>query len=157
MTQTSPATAPSWRTRLKTARRRSIKAVGKRLIRGLANFLGRQSLIGDTPVLDSAHFPFLQSFTGNWQAIRAEAEHILTFREAIPAFQEISPDQVRIATGKNWRTWKPFPICKPPGSRSSAPAITSPPIAASARASSAPISALSFPRTPKPAASASAT
>ena len=105
MTQTSPATAPSWRTRLKTARRRSIKAVGKRLIRGLANFLGRQSLIGDTPVLDSAHFPFLQSFTGNWQAIRAEAEHILTFREAIPAFQEISPDQVRIATGKNWRTF----------------------------------------------------
>ena len=58
-----------------------------------------------TPMLDNRHFPFLQTFTDNWETIRDEVEGILKFREAVPAFQEISPDQKRIATGKNWRTF----------------------------------------------------
>jgi len=37
--------------------------------------------------------------------IRDEVIEILKHREAIPAFQEVSPDQKRISKGKNWRTF----------------------------------------------------
>lgn len=102
----APNTVPkTWTARFKKARRRRVKRYGKNLIRGLANFLGRQSLVGDAPVLDMAHFPFLKTFPENWKAIHAEITEILKHREAIPVFQEVSPDQMRIAKGTNWRTF----------------------------------------------------
>lgn len=91
--------------RFKKARRKRIKKFGKNLIRRLANFLGRQSLVGDAPVLDSRHFPFLKTFTGDWQAIKAEVTEILKHREAIPLFQDVSADQMKISKGNNWRTF----------------------------------------------------
>lgn len=91
--------------RLRKARRRYVKNTGKYLIRKLASFLGQQSAVGDLPVLDSKHFPFLKDFTDNWQAILAEVQEILKHREAIPVFQDVSPDQMRISKGRNWRTF----------------------------------------------------
>ena len=91
--------------RFKKARRKHVKIWGRSITRRLANFLGRQSLVGDKPVLDSKHFPFLVSFTDNWETIRAEAVEILKHREAIPAFHDISPDQKKISKGTNWRTF----------------------------------------------------
>ena len=61
--------------------------------------------MGDTPVLDTKHFPFLANFTDTWETIRDEAIVILKHREAIPAFQEVSPDQKKISKGTNWRTF----------------------------------------------------
>jgi beta-hydroxylase len=91
--------------RFKKARRKKVKIWGRSLTRNLANFLGRQSLVGDTPVLNSNHFPFLATFTENWETIRAEVKEILKHREAIPAFHDISPDQKKISVGTNWRTF----------------------------------------------------
>jgi ornithine lipid ester-linked acyl 2-hydroxylase len=105
MTGTGKTPVSTWQQRFKKARRKRVKSFGKRLIRGLADFLGRQSTVGDTPVLDSKHFPFLKSFTSNWQQVLFEAREILKHREAIPAFQEISPDQKRISKDTNWRTF----------------------------------------------------
>ena len=96
---------PSRLQRFRKARRKRVKRFGKKLTRGLADFLGRQSLVGDAPVLDSKHFPFLGMFAANWPAIHAEVLQILKHREAIPVFQDISPDQMRIAKGANWRTF----------------------------------------------------
>ena len=98
-------TGPKWRQRFRKARRRRIKRHGKQFIRGLADFLGRQSKVGDAPVLDSKHFPFLKSFTDNWRPMLAEVNEILKHREAIPVFQDVSPDQMRISKGTNWRTF----------------------------------------------------
>ena len=95
MAQTSADQDLSWAKRFKQERRRRIKRAGKRLTRALGDFLGRQSLVGDTPILDNKHFPFLESFTDNWETIRAELEKILVHREAIPGFQDVSPDQYR--------------------------------------------------------------
>ena len=81
-----------------------MKRYGKRFIRGLADFLARQSLVGDAPVLDSKQFPFLKPLIDNWQDIRKEVEAIL-HREAVPTFQDVSPDQMRIAKGTSWRTF----------------------------------------------------
>jgi beta-hydroxylase len=90
---------------LKQFRRRAVKTLGKKLTRNLADFLGRQSLVGDTPIIDDRLFPFLEAFRQEWRAIRDEVTAILAHRDAIPAFQEVSPDQYRISTGKNWRTF----------------------------------------------------
>ena len=91
--------------RFRRARRKFVKNAGRSLTRRLANFLGRQSLVEDQPIVPAHHFPFLQNFTGNWQTIQREAREILRHRDAIPAFQEISPDQHKLATGKNWLTF----------------------------------------------------
>lgn len=91
--------------RLKQERRKRVKRFGKRLIRRLGGFIGRQSLVGDAPVMESRHFPFLQQFTDNWETIRDEVAEILKHREQIPLFQEVSSDQKRIAKGDNWRTF----------------------------------------------------
>ena len=105
MTDTSAGADESWFTRFKKSRRRWVKRSGKRLIRRLAHFLGRQSLVGDMPLHDLKDFPELKPFVANWQVIRDEAREILKHRDAIPAFQDVSPDQMRIATGNNWRTF----------------------------------------------------
>jgi beta-hydroxylase len=105
MADTGAPTDLTFGEKLKKKRRKRIKHFGRWVIRSLGHFLGRQSLVGDTPVLDNAHFPFLKTFTDNWEVIRGEALEILKYREAVPAFQEVSPDQKRIATGKNWRTF----------------------------------------------------
>src|SRR5262245_7193529 len=91
--------------KLKKQRRKKVKKFGKDFIRGLANFLGRQSLVGDMPIHDNRDFPFLKPFVDNWQGMRDEVREILKHREAVPLFQEVSPDQRRIAKGNNWRTF----------------------------------------------------
>jgi ornithine lipid ester-linked acyl 2-hydroxylase len=91
--------------RFKAIRRKYVKRYGRRLIRRLASFLGSQSSVGNQPVIDSSHFPFLNDFTNNWQTIEAEVRQILKHREDIPLFHEISKDQMRISTGNNWRTF----------------------------------------------------
>jgi aspartyl/asparaginyl beta-hydroxylase (cupin superfamily) len=91
--------------RFKDARRKRIKRFGKDFIRGLADFLGRQSLVGDIPIYDNALFPHLKPFVAHWREIRSEVVEILKHREAIPAFQEVSPDQMKISKGNNWRTF----------------------------------------------------
>jgi ornithine lipid ester-linked acyl 2-hydroxylase len=100
-----PENAGSLGARFATFRRRRIKKVGKSFIRGLAGFLGRQSLVGDTPIVSASHFPALKQFERQWRDIHAELQAILQHRDAIPLFQDVSPDQKRIAKGQNWRTF----------------------------------------------------
>ena len=84
--------------------RKFVKKNGKRLVRGIAGVQSRASLVPDTPKLSNDHFDFLQSFVENWETIRDEAKAILAFRDDIPGFQDISPDQYRLAKGNNWKT-----------------------------------------------------
>ncbi len=91
--------------RFRQFRRRHVKKWGKRLVRGASDFLASQSLIKDVPVFDNALFPFLDVLEDNWRLIREELENVLQDRDKIPAFQEISPDQKRIAFGDRWKTF----------------------------------------------------
>ena len=86
-------------------RRRAIYTTGEKFTRRVTRFFSSQSLVPNTPYIDNSTFPFLQMFTDNWEKICDEAREILKNREAVPAFQEVSPDQNLIATGKNWRTF----------------------------------------------------
>ncbi len=96
---------PSLLNRLKKQKRRTIKRTGKRLMALMSGIIARQSLVGDEPVLDNRHFPYLEPLTANWQAIRDEVREILKHREAVPAFQEVSHDQKRISKDDSWRTF----------------------------------------------------
>ena len=89
---------------LKGPVRRRVKRYGKRLTRWVAAYQARQGLVPDTPFVDTGHFPFLKEFEDRWEEIQAEAREVLKFREYIPGFQEVSPDQYRIATADNWKT-----------------------------------------------------
>jgi len=90
---------------LSNPRRAFIKKTGKKLVRKIAAFQSKQSIVPDTPTIDNSYFPFLKEFTENWEIIQAEAQEVLKFREAIPGFQEISPDQYRLAKEQNWKTF----------------------------------------------------
>jgi len=85
--------------------RKRVKRLGKRLTRWMARHQARVSLVPDAPFLDAERFPSLAPFEENWREIEAEARGVLRHREAIPGFEDISPDQYRIATERNWRTF----------------------------------------------------
>jgi beta-hydroxylase len=90
---------------LRRRRRKVIKKFGKNLIRRLSGFLGRQSLVGDEPVMPADQFEWTKPLEANWRAIRAELDEVLVDREKLPSFHEISPDQDRISKGDNWKTY----------------------------------------------------
>jgi aspartyl/asparaginyl beta-hydroxylase (cupin superfamily) len=90
---------------LKNKRRKFVKETGRSITRRLGDLLGRQSIVGDTPIVSNHHFPFLREFESKWEVIRREVEQVLEHRDAIPAFHDVSPDQHKISSGKNWRTF----------------------------------------------------
>jgi beta-hydroxylase len=93
---------------LRRPMRRRVKRFGKRLMRRVAEYQARQGLVPDAPFLDPALFPFLKEFEDRWEEMRDEAAEIVKLREHIPGFQDISPDQYRIATANNWKTFVLF-------------------------------------------------
>ncbi|MEM8950183.1 MAG: aspartyl/asparaginyl beta-hydroxylase domain-containing protein [Pseudomonadota bacterium] len=90
---------------LKRRRRRLVKQTGKTFIRSMSDFLGRQSLVPDTPVLDPSQFAFTRTLEANWETVCDEARAILKHRESIPSFDQVSPDQKRISKNGSWRTF----------------------------------------------------
>jgi len=93
---------------LRKGRRAFVKKNGKKLLRAMAKVQAKSSKVPDTPKIGNEHFDFLASFTENWETIRDEAREVLKYREQIPGFQEISPDQYRLAKGQNWKTFVLF-------------------------------------------------
>lgn len=104
----SAETIPVKPATLKKPVRAFVKRNGKRLMRAVAKVQSAQSRVPDTPVIANTHFDFLDELADNWEIIREEAQAVLKFREAIPGFQDISPDQYRLATEQNWKTFVLF-------------------------------------------------
>ncbi len=78
---------------------------GRKLRKLIAGLQSRQSLIGDTPVLDTAHFPEFKVLEQNWRDILGEVREILKFREQVPKFHEVSAYQKKISKDDDWRTF----------------------------------------------------
>jgi len=93
---------------LKNPRRAFIKKTGKKLVRKIAKIQSGQSKVPDTPKIANEHFPFLKEFTDNWEIIQGEVKEVLKYKDAIPGFHEISPDQYRLSTEQNWKTFVLF-------------------------------------------------
>jgi len=91
--------------RFKKYRRKKIKKYGKKLIYGLERTLSKASLVENKPFAETTEFPQLLEIEKNWEKILDEVRVILQQREAIPGFQEVSPDQHKLAIDGNWRTF----------------------------------------------------
>ncbi len=85
-------------------RRKIVKKSGRFLFRLLAQFIRGQSLIGVQPVVDKSVFPWVKELEANWREIQSELSQVLTDRDTLPSFHQVSPDQKRISTGDNWKT-----------------------------------------------------
>ena len=89
----------------KTYAHRKLMRLGRRFRSKIAGFQSRQSLIGDTPVVDKTHFPEFKVLEENWRDVLDEVRQILKFRDQIPKFHEVSVDQKNISRGDQWRTF----------------------------------------------------
>ncbi len=95
----------SWLQEFRAYRRKWFKKRGKRILRTLFSYLGKQSLVGNPPVFDATKFPWAMELEKNFDVIHRELQGVLAMREYIPFFHELSPDQQKISKGENWRTF----------------------------------------------------
>ncbi|WP_284943854.1 aspartyl/asparaginyl beta-hydroxylase domain-containing protein [Acidisoma cladoniae] len=65
----------------------------------------RCSKVGNPPVYDLATFPWAYQIEREWQAIRTELDHVLTRKNELPAFSDISTDVATISTDQGWKTF----------------------------------------------------
>ncbi|MEP3654932.1 MAG: aspartyl/asparaginyl beta-hydroxylase domain-containing protein [Litorimonas sp.] len=82
-----------------------IVRAGKRLRKRINPYIKRHSKVGNTPILDRQHFPWLTTLEDNWEVMRKEAEEILKYRDAIPSLSDISPDHAKLDDEKKWRSY----------------------------------------------------
>lgn len=90
---------------IRDPRRGTVKLLKKKARPAFNRVLARYSEVGDPATFDPALFPFTARLEANWRVIRRELEGVLAHRNAIPAFQDISPDQSRISKGDSWKTF----------------------------------------------------
>ncbi|MFU8813703.1 MAG: aspartyl/asparaginyl beta-hydroxylase domain-containing protein, partial [Pseudomonadales bacterium] len=93
--------------------RRMVIQTGKRVLRRVGQFQARHSLVGTTPVLDNAEFPWVAELEQGTAHIQAELDTVLGRIDDIPAFHQLSPDQHRISKGNNWKTYAFYIFGKP--------------------------------------------
>lgn len=83
-----------------------IYGIGERVIRQLERLIGRYSLIGNTPFFEREQFDWVPELEANWQAIRQELNELLKYRDQLPNFQDISPDQAYNTSQDDlWKTY----------------------------------------------------
>ncbi|MGZ6705352.1 MAG: aspartyl/asparaginyl beta-hydroxylase domain-containing protein [Solirubrobacteraceae bacterium] len=78
---------------------------GVHVFEPVERWIGRRSPVGDTPFYDAAQFPWAAELEAHWREIRAELDAVLADRGAIPAFQDISVDQVDLSSDDRWKTY----------------------------------------------------
>jgi len=82
----------------------------------------KYSKVGNPPIYDNAVFPWTQTIERDWRAIRAELDRVLTRKDDLPGFHELSTDVAVISQDRGWKT---FFLCgyvsAPPTTSSCAP------------------------------------
>ena len=67
--------------------------------------ISKGSAVGDPPVFDADVFPWAKRLEDGWREVRQEVDALMRFRDRLPAFKEISPDQARIARDRAWKSY----------------------------------------------------
>ena len=63
------------------------------------------SKVGNPPIYDNAVFPWSKLIERDWRAIRAELDHVLTRKDDLPGFHELSTDVAVISQDLSWKTF----------------------------------------------------
>lgn len=78
--------------------------VGERILAPIERWIGRRSLVGNEAFLPQERFPWIAQIERNADVIRAELAGLLSDRDALPNFQDISRDQIYITQDDRWKT-----------------------------------------------------
>jgi aspartyl/asparaginyl beta-hydroxylase (cupin superfamily) len=65
----------------------------------------KYSKVDNPPIYDNAVFPWTQAIEREWRAIRAELDHVLTRKDDLPGFHELSTDVAVISRDRGWKTF----------------------------------------------------
>jgi ornithine lipid ester-linked acyl 2-hydroxylase len=90
---------------LKEKYRQWIIREGEKAIRRVEGYIGRNSLVGDTPFIATDHFSWVPEVEAQWQAVRQELDVLLEKVDQLPNFQDISRDQYAVTTDNLWKTY----------------------------------------------------
>lgn len=64
-----------------------------------------QSKVGNPPIYDKSVFPWIGEIERDWRAIRGELDVVLTRKNDLPGFHEISSDVAVISRDRGWKTF----------------------------------------------------
>jgi beta-hydroxylase len=76
-----------------------------RFIDWLRHRIAQASLVGDRPIFRNSQFPWVAGLEAQAPTIRAELVELLSERQRLPAFHEISPDVGQITSDDQWKTF----------------------------------------------------
>ncbi len=65
----------------------------------------KYSKVGNPPIYDNAAFPWTKEIEREWPAIRAELDRVLTRKDDLPGFHELSTDVSTISQDRGWKTF----------------------------------------------------
>jgi ornithine lipid ester-linked acyl 2-hydroxylase len=83
----------------------ALNQVGAVVLHALERFVLRSSLVPTTPFLPTDTLDWIAGFEDHWKVIRAELDEVLDYQDALPNFQDISPDQASITNDDGWKTY----------------------------------------------------
>ena len=63
------------------------------------------SKVGNPPIYDKTIFPWTHAIEQEWRAIRTELERVLTRKEELPGFHELSVDAASITRDRGWKSF----------------------------------------------------
>ena len=63
------------------------------------------SKVGNPPIYDNAVFPWAKAIEAEWPAIRGELDRVLTRKDDLPGFHELSTDVATISQDRGWKTF----------------------------------------------------
>ena len=63
------------------------------------------SKVGNPPIYDKAVFPWTKEIERDWRVIRTELDRVLTRKDDLPGFHEISSDVATISQDRGWKTF----------------------------------------------------
>lgn len=86
------------------ALRRNLKQ-GRMLMDRFGSHLAALSDCGDKPVFSASDFAWTRPLEAGFPAIRRELEGVLSRRDKVPNFDEVSPDQAHLTRGNDWKTY----------------------------------------------------
>jgi ornithine lipid ester-linked acyl 2-hydroxylase len=78
---------------------------GGRVLRLVERAVVRSSLVATTPFLPTDTFDWIAGLEREWKTIRSELEEVLSYRDDLPNFQDISIDQASITDDDGWKTY----------------------------------------------------
>ena len=78
---------------------------GAQLLRVTEGWVLRHSLVPTTPFLPLSTFPWSKRFEEMAPEVRSELDEVLSHREDLPNFQDISVDQASISNDDGWKTF----------------------------------------------------